>query len=79
MLVAARDVGVKWFVYAASNSIYGDHLELTKVEEWTEWPLSPYAATKYVIEPYAEVFARAYTLQTIGLRYLNAFGPRQDS
>lgn len=78
MLVAARDAGVKRFVYAASSSTYGDHAELPKVEERIGRPLSPYAVTKYVNELYAEVFARAYSFHTIGLRYFNVFGPRQD-
>jgi UDP-N-acetylglucosamine 4-epimerase len=78
MLVAARDNKVKRFVYASSSSVYGDHAALPKVEETIGQPLSPYAATKYVNELYAEVFARCYNLETIGLRYFNVFGPRQD-
>lgn len=78
MLVAARDAGVKRFVYAASSSTYGDHPALPKVEEQIGRPLSPYAVTKYVNELYADVFARAYGLPSIGLRYFNVFGQRQD-
>lgn len=78
MLVASRDAKVKRFVYAASSSTYGDHPALPKVEEHIGRPLSPYAVTKYVNELYADVFARCYGLQTIGLRYFNVFGPRQD-
>ena len=78
MLVAARDVQVKRFVYAASSSTYGDHPALPKVEENIGNPLSPYAVTKYVNELYADVFARTYNFNTIGLRYFNVFGPRQD-
>ena len=78
MLVAARDAGVKRFVYAASSSTYGDHPGLPKVEDTIGAPLSPYAVTKYVNELYADVFARAYEMQCIGLRYFNVFGPRQD-
>ena len=78
MLVAARDSGVKRFVYAASSSTYGDHAALPKVEENIGNPLSPYAVTKYVNELYAEVFGRCYGLNTIGLRYFNVFGKRQD-
>lgn len=78
MLVAARDSGVKRFVYAASSSTYGDHPELPKVEEFIGNPLSPYAITKYVNELYASVFARCYAFKSIGLRYFNVFGPRQD-
>ena len=78
MLVAARDAKVKRFVYAASSSTYGDHPGLPKVEETIGRPLSPYAVTKYVNELYADVFARTYGLQSIGLRYFNVFGPRQD-
>ena len=79
MLVAARDAKVKRFVYAASSSTYGDHPGLPKVEETIGKPLSPYAVTKYVNELYADVFAKTYGLQSVGLRYFNAFGPRQDS
>ena len=78
MLVASRDAGVKHFVYAASSSTYGDHPGLPKVEEVIGKPLSPYAVTKYVNELYADVFARSYGFKTIGLRYFNIFGPRQD-
>ena len=78
MLVAARDAGVKRFVYAASSSTYGDHAGLPKVEDFIGRPLSPYAVTKYVNELYADVFARCYGVETIGLRYFNVFGPRQD-
>lgn len=78
MLVAARDAKVKRFVYAASSSTYGDHPGLPKVEDIIGMPLSPYAVTKYVNELYAKVFARNYGLESIGLRYFNVFGPRQD-
>ncbi len=78
MLVAARDAKVRRFVYAASSSTYGDHPGLPKVEDRIGKPLSPYAATKLVNEQYADVFARAYGFRTIGLRYFNIFGPRQD-
>jgi UDP-N-acetylglucosamine 4-epimerase len=78
MLVAARDAEVKRFVYAASSSTYGDHPGLPKVEGEIGKPLSPYAVTKYVNELYADVFARAYGMETIGLRYFNVFGKRQD-
>lgn len=78
MLVAARDAEVRRFVYAASSSTYGDHPALPKVEDRIGAPLSPYAVTKYVNELYADVFARAYGLNSIGLRYFNVFGPRQD-
>jgi UDP-N-acetylglucosamine 4-epimerase len=78
MLVAARDAGVKSFTYAASSSTYGDHPGLPKVEERIGAPLSPYAVTKYVNELYADVFARCYDFRTVGLRYFNVFGPRQD-
>ncbi|PHR95987.1 MAG: Vi polysaccharide biosynthesis UDP-N-acetylglucosaminuronic acid C-4 epimerase TviC [Leeuwenhoekiella sp.] len=78
MLVAARDSGVKSFTYAASSSTYGDHPALPKVEENIGKPLSPYAVTKYVNELYAEVFATTYGFKTIGLRYFNVFGKRQD-
>ncbi|EPG2861382.1 NAD-dependent epimerase/dehydratase family protein [Acinetobacter baumannii] len=78
MLVAARDAQVKSFTYAASSSTYGDHPALPKVEENIGNPLSPYAVTKYVNELYAEVFARAYGFKSIGLRYFNVFGKRQD-
>ncbi len=78
MLVAARDARVHSFTYAASSSTYGDHPGLPKVEDVIGKPLSPYAVTKYVNELYADVFARSYGLETIGLRYFNVFGPRQD-
>jgi UDP-N-acetylglucosamine/UDP-N-acetylgalactosamine 4-epimerase len=78
MLLAARDAGVKRFVYAASSSTYGDHPGLPKVEDHIGRPLSPYAVTKYVNELYAGVFERSYGLRTVGLRYFNVFGPRQD-
>ncbi len=78
MLVAARDAKVKRFVYASSSAIYGDDPELPKVEDKTGNPLSPYAATKKMNEIYADVFARAYGFSSIGLRYFNVFGPRQD-
>jgi UDP-N-acetylglucosamine 4-epimerase len=82
MLVAARDAnagkGVQRFVFAASSSTYGDHPGLPKVEDTIGKPLSPYAVTKYVNELYADVFAKTYGLQSIGLRYFNVFGPRQD-
>jgi len=78
MLVAARDSEVKRFVYAASSSTYGDHPGLPKVEDLIGKPLSPYAVTKYVNELYADVFGKTYGLQSIGLRYFNVFGPRQD-
>lgn len=78
MLVAARDAGIKRFVYAASSSTYGDHPALPKVEEQIGRPLSPYAVTKYVNELYAGVFADLYGMEIIGLRYFNVFGKRQD-
>jgi UDP-N-acetylglucosamine/UDP-N-acetylgalactosamine 4-epimerase len=78
LLVAARDAHVKRFVYAASSSTYGDHPGLPKVEDRIGKPLSPYAVTKYVNELYADVFARTYGLESIGLRYFNVFGQRQD-
>jgi UDP-N-acetylglucosamine/UDP-N-acetyl-alpha-D-glucosaminouronate 4-epimerase len=78
MLVAARDAGVQRFVYAASSSTYGDAQDLPKVEDRIGSPLSPYAATKYFNEVYAGVFGRCYGMATIGLRYFNVFGPRQD-
>jgi UDP-N-acetylglucosamine 4-epimerase len=78
MLVAARDAKVRRFVYAASSSTYGDHPGLPKVEEQIGKPLSPYAVSKYVNEVYADVFARCYGTESIGLRYFNVFGPRQD-
>ena len=78
MLVAARDAQVKRFIYAASSSTYGDSESLPKVEEIIGKPLSPYAITKYVNELYAEIFSKTYGLETIGLRYFNVFGRRQD-
>lgn len=78
MLVAARDAEVRSFTYAASSSTYGDRVSLPQVEEFVGKPLSPYAVTKYVNELYAEVFARCYGFDTIGLRYFNVFGRRQD-
>lgn len=79
VLVAARDAKVKRFVYAASSSTYGDSKKLPKVEEEIGKPLSPYAITKYVNELYADVFAKTYGMQCIGLRYFNVFGKRQDT
>jgi UDP-N-acetylglucosamine 4-epimerase len=78
MLTAARDANVKRFIYAASSSTYGDSKNLPKVEDVIGKPLSPYAITKYVNELYAENFSRLYGIQTIGLRYFNVFGRRQD-
>jgi UDP-N-acetylglucosamine 4-epimerase len=78
MLVAARDAKVASFTYAASSSTYGDHPGLPKVEDIIGKPLSPYAVSKYVNELYADVFARCYGFNTIGLRYFNVFGKRQD-
>ena len=78
MLVAARDNKVKRFVYAASSSTYGDSKSLPKVEDKIGKPLSPYAITKYVNELYAEIFSDSYELETIGLRYFNVFGRKQD-
>lgn len=78
MLVAARDAGVKRFVYAASSSTYGDSEKLPKIEDEIGKPLSPYAITKYVNELYADIFNKAYGLDTIGLRYFNVFGRKQD-
>lgn len=78
MLVAARDAEVKSFTYAASSSTYGDHPGLPKVEDIIGKPLSPYAVTKYVNELYADVFAKTYGFKTVGLRYFNVFGKRQD-
>src|SRR6187402_492176 len=78
MLVASRDANVKRFVYAASSSTYGDSEGLPKIEEVIGKPLSPYAITKYVNELYAEIFSRTYGLETIGLRYFNVFGRKQD-
>ena len=78
VLVAARDAGVRRFVYATSSSVYGDHPALPKVEDAIGRPLSPYAVTKLVDEQYADVFARCYGMPSIGLRYFNIFGARQD-
>ena len=78
MLVASRDTGVQRFIYAASSSTYGDHPGLPKVEDKIGKPLSPYAVTKYVNELYADVFYKTYGLESIGLRYFNVFGRRQD-
>ncbi|MBE8557270.1 MULTISPECIES: NAD-dependent epimerase/dehydratase family protein [unclassified Vibrio] len=78
MLTAAKEEQVKSFTYAASSSTYGDHPALPKVEDNIGNPLSPYAVTKYVNELYANVFARTYGFKSIGLRYFNVFGPRQD-
>jgi UDP-N-acetylglucosamine 4-epimerase len=78
MLVAAKETSVKRMIYAASSSTYGDSKELPKVEEKIGNPLSPYAVTKFVNELYANVFARTYKMELIGLRYFNVFGPRQD-
>ena len=78
VLVAARDAGVRRLVYAASSATYGDHPDLPKVEEHIGRPLSPYALTKHVNEVYADMSARCYQTESIGLRYFNIFGPRQD-
>ena len=78
MLVAARDNGVKRFVFAASSSTYGDSESMPKVENIIGKPLSPYAITKYVNELYADIFSKTYGLETIGLRYFNVFGRKQD-
>jgi len=78
MLTASRDAGVKRFVYAASSSTYGDSKGLPKVEDVIGKPLSPYAVTKYVNELYADVFSKTYGIETIGLRYFNVFGRKQD-
>lgn len=78
MLIASRDAGVKRFVYAASSSTYGDSESLPKVEDKIGKPLSPYAITKYVNELYADIFNKTYGLETIGLRYFNVFGRKQD-
>jgi UDP-N-acetylglucosamine 4-epimerase len=78
MLVASRDAGVKRFVYAASSSTYGDSESMPKVESIIGKPLSPYAITKYVNELYADIFSKTYGLETIGLRYFNVFGRKQD-
>jgi UDP-N-acetylglucosamine 4-epimerase len=79
MLVTARDAGVKRFIYAASSSTYGDSEVLPKVEDKIGKPLSPYAITKYVNELYADIFSKTYGIETIGLRYFNVFGRRQDT
>ncbi len=78
MITAAKDAGIKRFVFAASSSTYGDSKELPKVEDKIGKPLSPYAITKYVDELYAEIFSKLYGIETIGLRYFNVFGRRQD-
>lgn len=78
MLIASRDAGVKRFIYAASSSTYGDSAALPKEEDIIGKPLSPYAITKYVNELYAEIFSKTYGMETIGLRYFNVFGRRQD-
>ena len=78
MLVASKDANIKRFVYAASSSTYGDHPDLPKIEDKIGSPLSPYAVTKVVNELYAQVFAKTYGFKTIGLRYFNIFGKRQD-
>jgi UDP-N-acetylglucosamine 4-epimerase len=78
ILFASREAGVKRFIYAASSSTYGDHPDLPKVEEKIGNPLSPYAITKYVDELFAEIFSKTYGIETIGLRYFNVFGRRQD-
>ena len=78
MLTAARDAKVKRFIYAASSSTYGDSEGLPKVEEVIGKPLSPYAITKYVNELYADIFSKTYGLETVGLRYFNVFGRKQD-
>ena len=78
MLVAARDAGIRRFVYASSSAVYGDAPELPKVEDRTGRPLSPYAASKAMNETYADVFARSYEFLAVGLRYFNVFGARQD-
>lgn len=78
MLVAARDAKVKRFVYAASSSTYGDSVSMPKIEDKIGKPLSPYAITKYVNELYADIFSKTYGLETIGLRYFNVFGRKQD-
>ena len=78
MIIASRDAGVKRFIFAASSSTYGDSKTLPKVEDVIGKPLSPYAITKYVDELYADVFAKTYGTEYIGLRYFNVFGRRQD-
>ena len=77
MLTAAKDAGVKRFVYASSSSVYGDHPDLPKLEDKIGSQLSPYAVSKYVNELYSSVFAKCYGFETVGLRYFNVFGPRQ--
>ncbi|MDW8309160.1 MAG: NAD-dependent epimerase/dehydratase family protein, partial [Verrucomicrobiales bacterium] len=78
ILLAARDAAAKRFVYASSSAVYGDSTDLPKIEERIGRPLSPYAASKWMNEIYADTFARVYGGETIGLRYVNVFGPRQD-
>ena len=78
MLVASRDSNEKRFIFASSSSTYGDSKELPKIEERIGKPMSPYALTKYVDELYADVFAKTYGIEYIGLRYFNVFGRRQD-
>ncbi len=78
MLTATKDAGIKRFIYAASSSTYGDHPTLPKVEDRIGKPLSPYAITKYVNELYAEIYSNLFGIETIGLRYFNVFGRRQD-
>lgn len=78
MLIAARDAGIRRFVYASSSSVYGDSPTLPKTEDQIGWPLSPYAVTKAANEQYARVFGKIYGMETIGLRYFNIFGPRQS-
>jgi UDP-N-acetylglucosamine/UDP-N-acetylgalactosamine 4-epimerase len=78
MLIAVRNQGVERFVYASSSSVYGDHPTLPKQEDQVGRPLSPYALTKSINEQYADVFGRTYGIRTVGLRYFNVFGPRQD-
>lgn len=79
MMVAARDSKVKRFVYASSSSVYGDYVDLPKIESKIGKPLSPYSATKYVNELYADIFSKVYGVEVIGLRYFNVFGRRQSS
>ena len=78
VLVAARDCGVRRMVFASSSAVFGDCNQMPLVEETLGKPLSPYAVTKYADEKYAEIFSRTYRLETVGLRYFNVFGPRQD-
>lgn len=78
MLFAAKEAGIKRFVYASSSSVYGDEKTLPKKEERIGKPLSPYAVTKYTNEVYADVFSKTYGMEIIGLRYFNIFGPKQD-